>query len=140
MSFPQPNVSPAGSPPGPPPAQPPAQPRRRGGDGAGTTSLAFSLIAPASMIVTAPISLLTALFTRPDEGTGSLMWVAPLVLWSLPMIFGLLAVSLGVAAVRGSPPGSNSWTAAAASLWISGLQVAAAMALVLRNGDFMILF
>jgi hypothetical protein len=92
------------------------------------------------MIVTGPISLLTALFTRPDEGTGSLMWVAPLVLWSLPMIFGLLAVSLGVAAVRGSPPGSKSWTAAAASLWISGLQVAAAMALVLRNGDFMILF
>ncbi|WP_146072348.1 hypothetical protein [Arthrobacter sp. Y81] len=132
MSFPQPNVSPAGS--------SSAQPRRGSGNGAGITSLVFSLIAPASMIVTAPISLLTALFTRPAEGPGSLTWVAPLVLWSLPMIFGLLAVSLGVAAVRGSPPGSNSWTAAAASLWISGLQVAAAMALVLRNGDFMILF
>jgi hypothetical protein len=147
MSFQQPNVSPAGSPPAqpsdhqPPPGQPPlAQPRRRSGDGGGITSLVFSLIAPASMIVTAPVSLLTALFTRPAEGPGSLTGVAPLVLWSLPMLFGLLAVSLGVAAVRGSPPGSNSWTAAAASLWISGLQVAAATALVLLNGDFMILF
>lgn len=63
-----------------------------------------------------------------------------MVLWSLPMLFGLLAVSLGVAAVRGSAPGSNSWTAAVASLWLSGLQVAAALVLTLRNGDFMILF
>lgn len=147
MSLPQPHVSPVGSQPDlppphpPPPGQPPpAQPRRRSGDGAGITSLVFSLIAPASLVVTAPISLMAALFTSPDEGHGSLTWVAPMVLWSLPMLFGLLAVSLGVAAVRGSAPGSNSWTAAVASLWLSGLQVAAALALVLRNGDFMILF
>ena len=147
MSLPQPHLSPVGSQPDqPPPAQspagrpPPPQPRRRSGDGAGVTSLVFSLIAPASMIVTAPISLIAALFTRPDEGPGSLTWVAPMVLWSLPMLFGLLAVSLGVSAVRGSAPGSNSWTTAVASLWLSGLQVAAALALVLRNGGFMILF
>jgi hypothetical protein len=92
------------------------------------------------MIVTAPISLFVALFTRPDEGSGSLTWAAPTVLWSLPLLFGLLAVSLGIAAVRGSPPRSNSWTAAAAGLWISGQQAAAGLANVLRNGDLMILF
>jgi hypothetical protein len=137
MSFQQPHVSRIGSPPAQPPPPPPP---RRSGDGAGITSLVFSLIAPASMIATAPISLFAALFTRPDEGTGSLTWVAPTILWSLPVLFGLLAVSLGIAAVRGSAPRSNSWTAAAASLWISGLQVAAGLAVVLRNGDLMILF
>lgn len=146
MSLPEPHALSAGStppPPGhepPPAASPSARPRRPGSGGAGIASLVLSVAASASMIVTVPLSLMAALFTRPDMGRGQRDWVAPLVLWSLPAVLGLLAVSLGIAAVRRSSSGSNSWSAAVAGLWISGLHLAAGLTLVLRKGDFMILF
>ncbi|KIS25696.1 hypothetical protein TV39_19545 [Arthrobacter sp. SPG23] len=86
------------------------------------------------------MSLLAALLTRADTGRGSLDWVAPTVLWSLPVLFGLVSVFLGIGAVRGAPRGSNSRTAAVSALWISGLLVFVALTLVIRKGDFMILF
>jgi len=146
MSLPEPHVLTAGSTPLPPRHEPPpvpapsAQPRRPGNGGTGIASLVLSVAASASLIVTIPMSLIAALLTRADMGRGHLDWVAPLVLWSLPAVLGLLALSLGIAAVRRSSSGSNNWTAAIASLWISGLHVAAALMLVLRKGDFMILF
>jgi hypothetical protein len=122
------------------PAPEPAAPKAIG-SGEGTASLLFSLIAPASMYyLTAPFSLLAALFTRPDEGPGRLDWVAPLVLWSYPVLFGVLAVTLGVVALRVFVPRSNGWRAGVAALWISGVEVAIALVLVLRHGHFMILF
>lgn len=117
----------------------PAAPLAQGG-GEGTASLAFSLIAPASMYLTAPLSLLAALFTRPDEGPGERDWVAPLVLWSYPVLFGLLAVTLGIVALRVFVPRSNGWRTGAAALWISGAEVVVGLVLVIRDGDFMILF
>lgn len=146
MSLPEPHVLPAGSRPLPPPHEPPTAPspsvppRRPGHGGAGIASLVLSVAASASLIVTAPMSLMAALLTRPPMGPGPRDWVAPVVLWSLPVILGFLAVSLGTAAVRRSSSGSNGWTAAVAGLWISGLHVAVALALVVRKGDFMILF
>jgi hypothetical protein len=92
------------------------------------------------MFITVPMSLFAALLTRADTGRGPSDWVAPAVLWSLPVLFGLLSVSLGICAVRGSPRGSNSWTAAGSALWISGLLVFVSLVLVIRKGDFMILF
>jgi hypothetical protein len=146
MNPPEPHVLPAGSslvPPGhePPPATAPSVQLRRASDGgAGIASLVISVAASMSLIVTVPLSLMAALLTRPDTGRGQRDWVAPLVLWSLPVVLGLLALSLGIAAVRRSSPGSNNWTAAIAGLWISGLHAAAALTLVLAKGDLMILF
>lgn len=92
------------------------------------------------MFISIPMSLFAALFTRADTGRGSMDWVAPAVLWSLPVLIGLISVSLGIRAVRASPRGSNSWTAAVSALWISGLLVFVGTVLVIRGGDFMILF
>lgn len=117
----------------------PAAPKAHG-SGEGTASLAFSLMALASMYFTAPLSLMAALFTRPSQGSGRLDWVAPLVLWSYPVLFGLLAVTLGIVALRAFVPRSSGWTAGVAALWVSAAEVAIGLVLVLRHGDFMILF
>jgi hypothetical protein len=121
------------------PVPEPAAPKAHGG-GEGTASLAFSLMALASMYLTAPLSLVTALFTRPDEGPGRLDWVAPLVLWSFPVLFGLLAVTLGIVALCVFVRRSNGWRAGVAALWISAAEAAIGLVLVIRDGDFMILF
>ncbi|ALV41793.1 hypothetical protein AU252_12035 [Pseudarthrobacter sulfonivorans] len=120
-------------------ASAPASPKAHG-SGEGTASLAFSLIAPASMFLTVPFSLLAAFFTRPSERPGRLDWVAPLVLWSYPALFGLLAVTLGIVSLRVFVRRSNGWRAGVAALWISAAEVAVGLVLVLRDGDFMILF
>lgn len=123
-----------------PPAQPvPAAPKASA-SGKGTASLVFSLLAPASLYLTGPLSLLAALFTRPSQGPGRMDWVAPLVLWSYPVLFSLLAVILGVVALRVCVPRSTGWTLAVVALGISAAEVVVGVVVVLRHGDFMILF
>ncbi len=123
-----------------PSAQAAPAPPKAIGSGEGTASLAFSLIAPASMFFTWPYSLLAALFTRPSEGPGDSDWVAPLVLWSYPVLFGLLAVALGLVSLRVFVRGSNGWRCGVAGLWICGVEVALTLILVLLQGDFMLPF
>ena len=113
---------------GPPPAWPPP----RGSGGEGTTSLICSLIAPASVFLSAPFGVFALLLTRPDNGRGTLNWVAPLVFWSFPLLFGLLSMTLAIAAIRGSPPRSNSHTCAVAGLWILGAGLVLGTAHTLR--------
>jgi hypothetical protein len=121
------------------PAPEPAAPKAIG-SGEGTASLAFSLIAPASMYLTGPLSLLAALFTRPSQGPGRLDWFAPLVLWSYPVLFGLLAVALGLVSLRVFARGSNGWKSGVTALCICAAEAAVGLVLVIRDGDFMILF
>ncbi len=116
----------------------PAAPKAHG-SGEGTASLAFSLIAPASIFLTGPLSHLAALFSSPSDGAGRLDSFAPWVLWSCPVMFGLLAVTLGFVSLRVFVRRSNGWRAGVAALWISAAEVAVGLLLVLRNGDFMIL-
>jgi hypothetical protein len=81
-----------------------------------------------------------ALLTYPDEGPSERFWVAPLVLWSLPMLLGLLSVTLAVAAIRGSPDalgGSGSRTSAVAALWITGILFSIGLILTLRSLGFL---
>ena len=66
----------------------PASPDDQQGFGGGSASLVCSVLAIPSM-VTGRASVFAALFTRPDTGTSGLDWVAPAVLFSLPVLFGL---------------------------------------------------
>ncbi|UZX04880.1 hypothetical protein F8G81_21490 [Arthrobacter sp. CDRTa11] len=109
------------------------------GGGEGTASLVFSIIAPCSMFFTIYPSLLAALLTRPSEGEGNLDWVAGLVLWSFPGLFGLLAVTLGISALRVFPPHSSGRSEAVTALWISGAGFAVGLTLVLLKRDLMFL-
>lgn len=115
------------------PAQPqPDGPPQRGSGGEGTTSLIFSLIASASVFLSAPFGVFALLLTRPDSGRGTLNRGAPLVFWSFPLLFGLLSMTLAIAAIRGSPPRSNSHTCAVAALWILGAGLVLGTAHTLR--------
>jgi hypothetical protein len=100
----------------------------------------LAIIAPLSIVVTAPLAAWAALLTYPDEGPSQRFWVAPLVLWSLPMLFGLLSVTLAIAAIRGSPgfeDGSGSRTSAVSALWISGVIFTIGLILTLRALGFL---
>ncbi|MET3707632.1 hypothetical protein ABIB17_002271 [Arthrobacter sp. UYEF6] len=109
------------------------------GSGEGTASLVFSLVAPASIFLTGPLSRVAVLYSGPSDGAGRLDVSAPWVLWSYPVIFTLLAVTLGVVSLRVFARRSTGWRAGVAALWILAAEVAVGLLLVLRNGDFMIL-
>ncbi|WP_282330466.1 hypothetical protein [Pseudarthrobacter sp. AL07] len=57
------------------------------GSGEGTASLVFSLVAPASIFLTGPLSRVAVLYSGPSDGAGRLDVSAPWVLWSYPVIF-----------------------------------------------------
>lgn len=122
MNSPQPH---------PPPAPSAPDNRRHGSAGEGTTSLVFAIIAPFGVVMTAYPATLATLLTYPDEGPSDRPWIAPLVLWSLPLLFGFLSVTLALAALRGAPAGSASRKSAVGSLWINGGVFAVGLALTM---------
>jgi hypothetical protein len=87
----------------------------------GPTSLVLAILAPLSMFLTGPFAGLAMLLTHGDNGYSRTPWVAPLVLFSLPLLFGTLALRLALPALKGSPRNSGNWSAAAVSLCICGL-------------------
>jgi hypothetical protein len=76
------------------------------------------------MVLTAVPSVFAVLFTRPDTGTSGLDWVAPAVLFSLPVLFGLLGAVFGILAVRRNHSGTKAWRSGVAGLWILGTEAA----------------
>ncbi|CAH0260472.1 hypothetical protein SRABI83_03366 [Arthrobacter sp. Bi83] len=94
------------------------------GSGEGSASLVFSVLAIPSMVLTAVPTVFAVLFTRPDTGTSGLDWVAPAVLFSLPVLFGLLGTVLGILAVRRNHSGTKAWRSGVAGLWIVGTEAA----------------
>ncbi|NUP58801.1 MAG: hypothetical protein HOQ06_04925 [Pseudarthrobacter sp.] len=87
----------------------------------GSTSLVLAILAPVSMFLTGPFAGLAMLLTYSDSGYSPAPWAAPLVLFSLPLLFAVLALRLALPALRGSPRNSGNWSAAAVSLCICGL-------------------
>jgi hypothetical protein len=87
---------------------------------ASTLSLVLAVIAPFGLAVTASPAVLATLLTYPDEGPSAQPWIAPLVFWSVPLLVGLVSVTVALIAIRGAKAGSSSRASAAASLWING--------------------
>lgn len=113
-------------------------PLNQRGSGSGVASLVFGMLIIPSMLLTVMPSLLVALFTRPDEGSGGRDWAAIAVFWSLPVLFGVLSLVQAIPAVRRSVPHSNSWSAAVAALWILGSEGILYFALAAARGSFRI--
>ena len=119
---------------GPPPFQGgpgqsrPGVPRHKGAD-----SLVLAILAPASMILTAPASMFAMLMTYSDNGHSDSPWVTPMVMFSLPLLFASLALRLAIPTLKWSPRGSGDRSAAAVALCISGLVFALALGPALDN-------
>jgi len=86
-----------------------------------TLSLVLAVIAAFDLVVTASPAVLATLLTYPDEGPSAQPWIAPLVLWSVPLLVGLVSVTVVLIAFRGAKAGSSSRASAAASLWSTAL-------------------
>jgi len=109
------------------------------GSGEGSASLVFAIMAIPSMVLTAVPTMFAVLFTRPDSGTGGLDWVAPAVLFSLPVLFGLLSVLFGTLAVRRNQRDTKAWRAGVAGLWVTGSEAAFFIIPVLIHGAITIM-
>ena len=101
---------------------PPAAPGRKG-----TNSLVLAILAPASLFLTGPLSLFAMLMTYPSQGPSPRPWIAPLVLFSLPVLFASLALRPALQALRESPRGTGNWAEGAVSLCLCGLVFALAL-------------
>lgn len=112
---------------GPPPFQegpgrPPGAPGPKG-----TKSLVLAILAPVSMFLTGPLAGLAMLLTYSDNGYSRAPWVAPFVLFSLPLLFASLGLRLALPALKQLPRGSGSRSAAAVALCICGVVFALAL-------------
>jgi hypothetical protein len=94
------------------------------GSGEGMASLVFAVLAVPSMVLTAAPAMLALLLTRPDTGTSGRDWVAPAVLFSLPVMFGLLSALFGTLAVRRNQRDTRAWSTGVAGLWVVGTEAA----------------
>lgn len=104
-----------------PPAGTSPPPDKTGASSKATNSLVLAILAPVSMFLTGPASMFAMLLTYPSQGPSPRPWVAPLVLFSLPLLFASLGLRQALPALKQLPRGSGSWSAAAAALCISGL-------------------
>jgi len=102
-----------------------------GANSKATNSLVLAILAPASMILTAPASMFAMLMTYSDNGHSDRPWVTPFVLFSLPVLFASLGLRQALPALKQLPRGSGSWSAAAVALCICGLVFALALGPVL---------
>ncbi|WP_461188077.1 hypothetical protein [Arthrobacter sp. Z4-13] len=91
------------------------------------TSLVLAVLSLASMIVTAPLTAFAMLATYPSEGPSPMPWVAPLVFFSLPLMFALPSLALAISVIKNSPDTSPGRSSAAFALCIAGLVFALAL-------------
>lgn len=61
------------------------------------------------------------LLTFPYDGPSAAPWLAPLVFWSVPLIFGTISTVLAVTALRKWGTSFERSGLAVAALWISGV-------------------
>jgi len=92
-----------------------------------TASLILAGLALASMKITAPLAMFAMLATYPTNGPSEAPWVAPLVFFSLPLLFSLPSLALSIPITYGQPRSSPGWRRAAVALCIGGLVVALAL-------------
>lgn len=86
-----------------------------------TNSLVLAILAPVSMFLTGPLAGVAMLMTHADNGHSPTPWVAPFVLFGLPVLFASLGIRLALRAMKQLPRGSGSWSAAAVAPCIGGL-------------------
>jgi hypothetical protein len=94
--------------------------------------LVLAIVAPVSLLLTAPFASFAMLLTFPYSGPSQNPWLAPLVFWSLPLIFGITSTSLGGYALRKSglrAPGSG---LALAALGVNGVIFIVGLIMTLR--------
>lgn len=92
-----------------------------------TASLILAGLALASMYITAPLALFARLATYPSNGPSEVPWVAPLVFFSLPLLFSLPSLALSIPIVYGQPRATPGRGRAAVALCIGGLVIALAV-------------
>ncbi|MGO4189718.1 hypothetical protein [Pseudarthrobacter sp. TAF60_1] len=109
--------------------QPPPPP---GSSGKAVASLVLAIFSPLTLVITAPFARFAMLLTFPYDGPSRYPWAAPLALWSLPLIFGLISIALALAALRKSERRSETRGLAVASLWICGVIFVIGLILTLR--------
>jgi hypothetical protein len=121
------HVPPAAS--SPPPQAPSPQ---TGITRAATSSLMLAVIAPASIYLTFPVALI-GLMGAADRGKHTLLsWLAPLVFWSLPVLIGIISISLALSTIRKLGCECESGRLAVKSLWISSVVVIIGFFVTLR--------
>lgn len=98
-------------------APPPTPPSR----GKAIASLVLAILSPLSLVVTRSPAAFALLLTFPYNGPSQLPWVAPLVLWSLPMVFGCISTGLAIAVIRSPRQQGFAKGMATASLCVSGV-------------------
>ena len=102
-----------------PPEQAPAP--KAGITRSATSSLMLAVIAPASIYLTSPFALI-GLIGAADEGEHTLLsWLAPLIFWSLPILIGVISISLALSTIRKLGRESESGRLAVKTLWISSV-------------------
>jgi hypothetical protein len=99
----------------------PQQLQRPRSSGKAVASLVLAIVSPVSLLMTAPLARFAMLLTFPYDGPSRYPWAAPLALWGLPLVFGLISVALALATLRNSDQRSEGRGLAVASLWISGV-------------------
>ncbi len=92
-----------------------------------TASVVLAVLAVLSMIVTAPLAMFAMLGTYPSDGPSPTPWVAPLVFFSLPLLFALPSLGLAIFVMRNSPDPSPDRSSVAFALCVAGLVVALAI-------------
>ncbi|GGH96883.1 hypothetical protein ACFFGR_00320 [Arthrobacter liuii] len=91
------------------------------GPGKAIASLVLALLAPLSLVITQSLAAFALLLTFPYNGPSKLPWVAPLVLWSLPMILGSISTGLAITVIRDAKQQGFAKGMATASLCVSGV-------------------
>jgi hypothetical protein len=105
-----------------------------GGDhnGKAVACLVLAIVAPASLLLTAPFARFAMLLTFPYSGPSQNPWLAPLVFWSLPLIFGITSASLGGYALRKSGLRAKGAGLALAALCINSVIFIVGLTMTLR--------
>jgi len=91
------------------------------GPGKAIASLVLAILAPLGLVITHPLAAFALLLTFPYNGPSKLPWVAPLVLWSLPMILGSISTGLAIAVIRDAKQQGFAKGMSTASLCVSGV-------------------
>ncbi|WP_041652349.1 hypothetical protein [Pseudarthrobacter phenanthrenivorans] len=92
-----------------------------------TASLILAGLALASMTITAPLALFAMLATYPSNGPSEAPWVAPLVFFSLPLLFSLPSLALSIPIMYCQPRATPGRRMAAVALCTAGLVVGLAL-------------
>ncbi|TLM83274.1 hypothetical protein FDW83_09880 [Pseudarthrobacter sp. NamE2] len=109
-----------------------AEPPGNGHTAAAIASLVLAIVAPVSLLFTAPFASFAMLLAFPYDGPSRNPWLAPLAFWSLPMVFGTISAGLGIYSLRKSKRSGESKGLSLASLCITAVFFVLGLSFTLR--------